>query len=112
LAFNPGADDGFLSGEIENIVSTSTKIRGFLSASSADGGQSSGQSFVQMFRGFAGITPADGGHMFWVTRGSFVHVTSAPGMIGYTRKMFRGLVGITRRRRTNVFCPRTIVQNF
>jgi hypothetical protein len=48
-----------------------------------------------------------------VTRGSFVHVTSAPAMIGYTRKMFRDFVGITRRRRTNVFffCPRIIVQN-
>jgi hypothetical protein len=67
-----GADHGFLSGEIENIVYTQTKIRGFLSASSADGGQSSGQSFV--------------------------HVTSAPATIGYTRNMFRGFVGITRRR--------------
>jgi hypothetical protein len=61
-----------LSGEIENLVFTPT-----LSASSTDGGQSSGQSFV--------------------------HMTSAPAMIGYTRKMFRGFVGITRRRRTNVF---------
>jgi hypothetical protein len=81
----PGADDGFLSGEIENILFTPTKTRGFLSPSSADGGQSFGQSFV--------------------------HMTSAPAMIGYMRKMFRGFVGITRRRRTNVFCPRTIVQN-
>jgi hypothetical protein len=45
--------------------------RGFLSSSSADGGQSSGQSFV--------------------------HMTSAPAMIGYTRKMFRSFVGIARR---------------
>jgi hypothetical protein len=28
----PGADDGFLSAEIENIVFTLTKIRGFLLA--------------------------------------------------------------------------------
>jgi hypothetical protein len=66
-----------LSGEIENIVFTLTKIRGFLSASSADGGQSSAQSIV--------------------------HMTSAPVMIGYMCKMFRGFVGITRKQRTNVF---------
>jgi hypothetical protein len=54
----------FYPDEIENIVFAPTKIRGFLSASSADGGLSSGQSFV--------------------------HVTSEPAMIGYTRKMFRG----------------------
>jgi hypothetical protein len=47
---------------------------GFLSASSADGEQSSTQSFV--------------------------HMTSEPAMIGYTCKMF---VVFTRRRRTNVF---------
>jgi hypothetical protein len=34
-ALKPDADDGFLSGEIENIVFTPTKIRG----SPADGGQ-------------------------------------------------------------------------
>jgi hypothetical protein len=70
-----------LSGEIENIVFTLIKIRWFLSALSADAGQLSAQS------------------------------TSAPAMIGYTRKMFRDFVGITHRRRTNVFCLRTIVQN-
>jgi hypothetical protein len=52
---------------------------------SADGGQSSGQFFV--------------------------HMTSAPAMIGYTRKMFRDFVGITHSRRTNVFFLRTVVQN-
>jgi hypothetical protein len=30
-------------------------------------------------------------------------MTSEPAMIDYTRKMFRGFVGITRRRRTYVF---------
>jgi hypothetical protein len=73
----PGTDDGFLSGEIENIVFTPTKICGFLSASSADCGQSSAQSFA--------------------------HMTLEQAVIGYTRKMFRGFVGITRRRQTNVF---------
>jgi hypothetical protein len=29
-------------------------------------------------------SPADGGQMFLVTHGSFVHVTSALAMIGYT----------------------------
>jgi hypothetical protein len=43
---------------------------GFLSASSADGAQSFGQSFV--------------------------HMTSELAMIGYMRKMFRHFVGITR----------------
>jgi hypothetical protein len=42
MFLKPGAD------EIKNIVFTATKIRGFLSASSADGGQSSGQSFLHM----------------------------------------------------------------
>jgi hypothetical protein len=42
----------------------------------------------------------------------FVHVTSAPAMIGYTRKLFRGFVGITRRRRTNVVCPRTTIIHY
>jgi hypothetical protein len=75
----PGADDGFLTGEIENIAFTPTKIHGFLSASSADGGQSSAQSFVRM--------------------------TSAPAMIGYIRaKCIVFFFGFTRRRRrTNIF---------
>jgi hypothetical protein len=60
-------------------------MHGFFYLSSADSGQSSAQSFV--------------------------HVTSAPAMIGYTRKIFWYFVGITCRRRTNVFCPWTIVQN-
>jgi hypothetical protein len=100
------------------------KSADFLSASSADGGQSSGQSFVHngtaamigytRAKCFAVLlgSPADGGQIFLVARGSLIHdVTSAPAMIGYTRKMFRDFVGVTRRRRTNVFCPWTIVQN-
>jgi hypothetical protein len=43
-------------------------------------------------------SPADGRQMFLVTHGSFIHVTS-------------GFCWDHRRQRTNVFCPRTIVQN-
>jgi hypothetical protein len=54
------------------------------------------------------VSSADGGQS---SNQSFVHMTSTPAMIGYTRKMFRGFVGVTRRRRANVFFPLTIVQS-
>jgi hypothetical protein len=62
-------------------------------------------------------SPADGGQMFLVTHCSFVHMTSAPAMIDHTRKMFRGFVGITRRRRTivqnikHVWSDKTLFRN-
>jgi hypothetical protein len=103
------------------IYLTPTKIHGFLSASSADGGQSSSQSFVHMapavisythkiFRGFVGITRRWRTNVL-VTHGSFVYVTSAPAMIGYTHKMFRILLGSPAYGRQMFFCLWTIVQN-
>jgi hypothetical protein len=99
VSVKPGADDGFLSGEIENIcfhpVCFVRVIR------RRRGGQSSDQFFVhvtlapamigytrKMFRDFVGIMPpADGGQRFLVMYGSFVYVTLAPAMIGYTRDL-------------------------
>jgi hypothetical protein len=60
--------------------------------------------------GFVGITRRRQTNVFGYAR-SFVHMTSAPVMTGYRRKMFRDFAGITRRRQTNVFCLWTIVQN-
>jgi hypothetical protein len=75
----PGANDGFLSGKIENIVFTLTKIRGQ----------------------------------------SFVHVTSEPVLIGYTRKMgspadggqmffIRGQLSVQNSEQKCVFFPQTM----